>query len=143
MRLLIYIILSLLFSACNNHSSEQVSSADTTALSGNNNSKWEIDSLEFIYYPNFSDQRLFKNINVKDRLFLNTLQWTLSRANENFVECSHPVKMFLFNKGNVFKTIYASDSCNYIAYAHNSNQKYIRLQNDVRQKIDSLKLLLQ
>lgn len=98
-----------------------------------------IDSLELIFYPDPKNQRIFSNIIVHDTSFINGLNRNLQQSTFSTTECSHPFKLYLFDKGNVYKTIYLSDSCNYLAFAQNNKQIYVMLGKDMKQKLDSIK----
>ena len=98
-----------------------------------------IDSLELIFYPDPENQRIFSNIIVHDTSFINSLKNNLKQSFFATAECVHPFKIYLFGKGNVYKTIYLSDSCNYLAFAQNDKQVFVMLQDDVKQKLDSIK----
>ncbi|HEY0732204.1 MAG TPA: hypothetical protein VGD33_07290, partial [Chitinophagaceae bacterium] len=101
-----------------------------------------IDSMELIFYPDPKNQRIFSNIIVHDTSFINSLKNNLKQSPFVTSECVHPFKIYLFSKGNVYKTIYLSDSCNYLAFAQNNNQKFVMLEMGIKQKIDSLKNLM-
>lgn len=101
-----------------------------------------IDSLELIFYPDPKNQSIFSNIIVHDTLLINSLKSNLKQSSFATTECVHPFKIYLFGKGNVYKTIYLSDSCNYLAFVQNNNQKFIMLEMEVKQKVDSFKYLM-
>lgn len=96
------------------------------------------DSVELVYHPDPKDEKIYKNSIVKDTAFINSLVDNLSQSSINGKECIHKMKFYLFRNGDVYKTIYMSDSCNYLAYAQNAKQVYIPLNGAVKNLADSI-----
>ena len=99
-----------------------------------------IDSLELIFYPDPQNKRIFSSIIVHDTLFINSLKNNLKQSSFAAAECDHLFKLYLFGNGNVYKTIYLSDSCNYLAFAQNDKQVFIMLEKEIKQNLDSIKI---
>jgi hypothetical protein len=143
MRIEFIIIICLLLLGCNPSGKFNLSEIDSLSFNLQKvNDQWNMDSVEFIYYPDPANQKLFKYNIITDSSFLNSLQLNLSGTTGNFSECAHQIKMYLFKNGEVFKTVYVSDSCQYLAFAQNSKPQFIKMDNYVKPKIDSLKKLL-
>lgn len=97
------------------------------------------DSIEYIYYPDPQKQRVYKNIIIRDTVLINALTGNLQRPAVSAKECTHNSKFYLFRKGDVYKTVYVSDSCQYLAYSVNGKQVFISTRTEFREMLDQLK----
>ena len=116
-----------LLSACSNGVDNKKTTGKDTAIHQEVNAiNWhETDSVEFIFYPDPKKQKEYKHLFIRDSIFLKTLAGNLESATVPSKQCAHNSKFYLFKNGEVFKTVYVSDSCNYLAYAVNSRQKFV------------------
>jgi hypothetical protein len=101
------------------------------------------DSMEFIYYPDSDNQKLYKHQFLKDSAALTQITDNLAGDTVSLNACPHYSKFYLFRSGEVYKTIYVSDSCKYLAYAINSRQYFVPLEELTGRIIDSLVKLTQ
>lgn len=100
----------------------------------------ETDSIELIYYPNPADQRNYERLVLTDTALVRNLTGMMMEDTARLSECPHPVKLYLFRKGDVYKTVYAntSDSCRYFAYAIGAKPVYVPMQVPAAMLLDSL-----
>jgi hypothetical protein len=140
-RFFIITVLSLFHLACNNHASNEQAITDTTGNSENlSMPDWKsTDSLEYIYYPDPQNQKIYQHQMITDpaliQAFVDNLQKPVSGEKSL---CPHHSKAYLFAKGGVYKTLYFSGSCGYLAFAMNSHQYFIELTGQTKMLIDSL-----
>jgi hypothetical protein len=97
------------------------------------------DSLEYIYYPDPQNQKVYKPQMITDPVLIQAFVDNLQRpvSGEKSL-CPHHSKAYLFAKGEVYKTLYFSGSCGYLAFAVNSHQYFIELTGQTKMLIDSL-----
>ncbi len=136
--------IAFLFCACQNQPSGkaglQDSASAVTPDGAQKNTDWNrTDSVEYIYYPDPAKQKEYKTRFVKDKELLQVLTANLQDPAVEKQVCPHYAKFYLFHKGEVFKTVYVSDSCNYLAYAVNSRQQFIELNAATKKMLDSLR----
>lgn len=98
------------------------------------------DSVELNFYKQSGNQKEKQTFLIKDTTFINTLIQNLSVPIVDKNECSHNLKMYLFNNGEVYKTIYVAlgDSCQYLAYALNSTSYFVPLNTELENKLQQL-----
>lgn len=100
------------------------------------------DSLEFLAYPDSSNPKEHHKVLVRDRKSIEQLLLNLNQPiNDGIKECIHDSKLYMFHGKDVFKTIYISDSCNYLAFAINSKRYFIDIDNNTRNMINELRKL--
>jgi hypothetical protein len=140
-RYFIITVLSLFHLACNNHASSEQDITDTA----NNNRNismpdWKsTDSLEYMYYPDPKNQKVYTHQMITDPVLIKSLVDNLQRpVSGEKTLCPHYSKAYLFAKGEVYKTLYISASCGYLAFAVNSHQYFIELTGQTTMLIDSL-----
>lgn len=97
-----------------------------------------IDSVELYIFPDPTDQKHFVRHATADTALIHLLVQNLHSPSIVASPCGHYKKLYLFQKHEVFKTIYISDTCGYIAYANNSSQVYKKLDNSLRNRLDSI-----
>ena len=101
--------------------------------------QWPVpDSLELIHYPDPSNQKLYKRMFVRDSSIVAAMFSNLRGRTMAQTACTHHSKFYLFSKGEVFKTVYVSGSCNYLAYAVNSAPRFVQLEPRNKKVVDSL-----
>lgn len=91
------------------------------------------DSLELIYYPDPSDQKVYTFHRTSDTNLIKLLAEDLSADSVARIPCAHYQKIYLFDKGEVYKTIYVSDSCNYLAFVVNGQRQFRNLSPATRE----------
>jgi len=143
MKYILILVFVVIFSGCSNQTQTKSSGAlvsdSTVATPPTTTINFqETDSVEFIYYPNPTNQREYQNFFIRDKKIIDQLIANVSLPTTSKDACVHNAKLYLFNNGEVFKTIYYSDSCKYLAYAVNSNQNFVSLNNESYLILDSL-----
>jgi hypothetical protein len=88
------------------------------------------DSVELLFYPNPDEQKNYKFKRSTDRDLIKSLVRDLKAEPVTRSACAHYKKLYLFENGDVFKTIYVSDSCKYLAYAVNGEQQFRPLSEE-------------
>jgi hypothetical protein len=88
------------------------------------------DSVELLFYPDPDQQKDYRFIRTTDRSLISSLVRDLKAAPVTKSECAHYKKLYLFENGDVFKTIYVSDTCRYLAYAVNGEQQFRPLSEE-------------
>jgi len=97
------------------------------------------DSVEIYHYPDPDDQKVFERINTSDPGLIALLAKNLERPDISSEACPHFTKLYLLRKGEVFKTVYVSDSCGYLAYATNGNRVFKQLDTAVANRLKRVK----
>lgn len=143
MRDVFILTLIILLCSCSNNSqtsSEKATASDSTITNQSTSTInfQETDSIEFIYFPDPKDQRQYHNFFIRDKRVVDQLVANVSLPAASKEACAHDAKFYLFNNGEVFKTIYYSDSCKYLAYAVNSKQQFVNLSSESAHLLDSL-----
>src|SRR5688572_12929889 len=82
------------------------------------------DSVELLFYPDPDEQKDYKFKRSADRELIKSLVRDLQSEPIARTVCAHYKKLYLFENGDVFKTIYVSDTCRYLAYAVNGEQQF-------------------
>ena len=100
----------------------------------------ETDSVEVIYYPQPQNQKEFETFFIKDSLFINVLTANLATDTLSKAECAHQVKLYLFRRGEVYKTVYAAlqPECSYLAFAVNGKPQFYALDAPLQQALHRL-----
>lgn len=129
-------VFSILLLSCSEPRSERKESDDTLREFVSNDDLLTIDSVELYDYPDPKNQRQFSNVNSTDSRLIELLKSSLRKPSIEKTECIHYSKMYLFRNKEVFKTVYISDSCNYLAYAMNGKQVFKPLDQELKQLIN-------
>ena len=129
-------LFSLLLLSCSQRGSERKESDSTLSEFVRNDDFRTIDSVELYNYPDPKNQRQFSNANSADPRLIELLKSSLRKPSIEKTECIHYRKMYLFRNKEVFKTMYISDSCNYLAYAMNGKQVFKPLDQELKQLIN-------
>lgn len=135
MKFLVFTFCCFLLLACSEEAGNVPSEGTTIWL--------QPDSIEFIHYPDPSNQKQYQRMMIKDSGVVAGLFDNASGELQELEACTHNSKFYLFARGEVYKAIYVSDSCNYLAYAVNGGQRFVKLLPDNRMRLDSLVRLLQ
>ena len=95
----------------------------------------QIDSVECVYPKRANENKGTVSFFIKDSNFINTLKKDLAATQKPAAECTHEVKLYLYKKGEVFKTVYAAlhPQCNYLAYAINGQPFFVPLSFNLHQ----------
>lgn len=90
------------------------------------------DSIEIYFYPKPKKKQWYYSTFIKDGNQLRTLMNNVFDKPGIKTECVHDSKMYLYKKGEVYKTVYiaTADTCTYFAYAINSQQHFIHMKPD-------------
>jgi hypothetical protein len=88
------------------------------------------DSVELLFYPDPDQQKDYRFTRSTDRGLISSLVRDLKAAPVTKSACAHYKKLYLFEDGDVFKTIYVSDTCRYLAYAVNGEQQFRPLSEE-------------
>ncbi len=135
-------LITLVLLACRNASDTSSGSPENrdAAALANDPVHWpHTDSLEFIYFPDPSNQRKYHHLMIREPELLAQLLSNIGQKTDSAQQaCSHNSKLYLFSGPDVFKTVYVSDSCRYLAYAINSNQHFVAMNDTTRHIMDSL-----
>ncbi|MBO9684017.1 MAG: hypothetical protein J7502_15345 [Flavisolibacter sp.] len=139
-RYFIITVLGLFHLACNNHASNEQAITDTTGSENISMPDWKsTDSLEYIYYPDPQNQKVYQHQMITDLVLIQAFVDNLQRpVSGEKTLCPHYSKVYLFTKGEAYKTLYISGSCGYLAFAVNSHQYFIELTGQTKMLIDSL-----
>ena len=140
-RLFSLLIVGMFLNACNNKSVGNKEFADSENASAAINFA-STDSVEINFYKPSKQQKEKQTFLIQDTAFISALVVNLNEAPVDKNECSHIIKMYLFNKGEVYKTIYVAmgDSCQYLAYAVNSKSYFVPLQMELENRLVQLVL---
>ena len=127
------------FMACNNRQTAKEPAAlpDKAAAAGGIDFT-VTDSAELVFYPNPANQKEFETFWIKDTATLRALVQNLSVPEIQMQECTHEVKLYLYDKGDVFKTVYASlaPDCQYLAFAVNASPHFYPLTPAMQQALE-------
>ncbi len=140
-RLIFLLALGISITACNNSNNQQRAKEETNMVNNKlTNLFTQIDSVEFYYYSKPQNQKENETFLIRDTLFINALASNLQLQTTEKKECGHFIKMYLFKKGDVYKTVYASvgGSCNYLAYAVNGKPFYAELSDSFKSEMQRL-----
>jgi hypothetical protein len=139
-RILIIAITVAAIFACNGRPSDPEGAGENITIEQQpliEDEKFErTDSVEFIYYPDPVKQKEYKFGRSTSPDLINLLVKDLKGSEIKGAECAHYKKLYLFDNGDVFKTIYVSDTCNYLAYAVNGQQQFRALSTDTRKRLE-------
>lgn len=138
-RLFFLLMVGMVLNACNSKSSinKELVESETTLPAINFTA---IDSVEINVYKSSKHQKEKETFFIDDTAFINALAHNLSAKPVEQNECSHTIKMYLFNNGEVYKTIYVAigESCQYLAYAVNSQSYFVPLNKELQSKMAQL-----
>lgn len=113
------------FISCDHKNNEkevrQVENADIL-LSADSVNFADTDSMEIFLYPDPDEQKNYSVKKSSDSALVALVVNALEQEPVNANACAHYMKLYLFRGGQVFKTIYLSDSCSYLAYSINGGQ---------------------
>jgi len=138
-RLFSLLIVGLFLNACNNKPVINKKVAESKNIQPAINFA-STDSVEINFYKPSQQQKEKQTFLIKDTAFISALVTILEATPVDKNECSHTIKMYLFNKGEVYKTIYVAmgDSCQYLAYAVNSKSYFVPLGKSLKNKLQQL-----
>lgn len=138
---LFLLISCIAFFACNNNNEGNANIANaSTAMAKPTPTIATPDSIELYYYPRPQNQKEFETFWIKDTTFINALAAELILPAVERNACPHQVKMYLYKRGEVYKTIYAAveDSCHYLAYAVNGRPYFIPFNNAFKNMLNGV-----
>lgn len=135
-----FCFLSLLIAACGDDD------AGKSKVTGTSPSKQDTvpdfaaaDSVEIYFYPDPNETKVFTMAASSDAGFIRLLTRDLVAGEASISECPHPVKFYLFQQGNVFKTVYLSDSCRYLAFSVNGEQYFRPLSDSLLNEVRKIR----
>ena len=121
-KILIPVLWGVFISACGEH--DAVKNVATVFK--------KTDSLELIFYPDPHNQKHYQLRRSSDSTLISLLLRDLEGDSISANTCLHYKKLYLFAGGDVYKTVYISDSCEYLAYSTNGTQQFRRLTNETK-----------
>ena len=138
-RLFFLLIVGMFLNACNNKSNIKKEFVENENVTPEVNFA-ATDSVELNFYKPSKNQKEKQTFIIKDTAFINALAKNLNARPIETNECSHTIKLYLFNNGDVYKTIYVAlgDSCQYLAYAVNSKSYFVPLGKELENKLHPL-----
>lgn len=133
---LFLIVFALLATACGDRPSESAGSKPQSTSVAEETRFSATDSIELLYYPDPANQKNYQVKTTSDTLLIRSIVNDLQGAEVSRTVCPHHLKAYLFSRSEVFKTIYMSDSCQYIAFASSGGQQHFRaLSEDTRMRM--------
>lgn len=140
MKFLLLVLLIALNISCgqneNNHAS--VATVKDTAMLMRDTTIFDrADSVELYHSPDPGTQKIFSKTVIADTMIIKSIVKSLKQPAITSDECPHHWKMYFFKNGDVFKTVYFSDSCNYLAYSVNAQQVFKPLDKPLADTLKS------
>lgn len=91
------------------------------------------DSIELLHYDDPKNQKEYSRHIVTDPAIISAITSSLQAPEVVKSPCGNDFRLYLFRKGEVFKTVYAAtgDSCKYLAYVINGVNYYLPLTDTV------------
>ncbi len=83
-----------------------------------------VDSVEVLYYPDYKEQKQYEMTRLSDSVLLQEAAAVFTTDTITVTGDAYQYKLYLFDKGQPFKTLYVSvaDSLQYVAYIVNGKR---------------------
>lgn len=92
------------------------------------------DSTELYFYKDITQQKSYSQIFVKDSVFVSQLIQQLKTKTVPPVNCDFNSKIYLYKKGEPYKTVYVAfknDQCKYLCYVVAGSKKYFAVTPEI------------